>query len=183
MDTPDRDPISVAPDGRPVEEQPKWRRDFPIDWRQDEYVSRRDLIKFISLTSAGFVVGQFALVFRRFFGPPEDSAPGIQAIAALDELDIGETKLFEYPTGSTPKMLARLGERQFVAYDQQCTHLLCPVIPEVVDGKFHCPCHNGFFDAATGNVLAGPPPRPLPKIKLATKDGIIYATGIERRTS
>ena len=34
-----------TPDGLPVEQQPKWRRDFPIDWPQDEYVSRRDLVK------------------------------------------------------------------------------------------------------------------------------------------
>lgn len=181
MDTPDRDQITVAPDGRPQEEQPKWRKDFPIDWPQDEYVSRRDLIKFISLTSAGFVAGQFALVFKRLLGRGESSPTKIRAIATLDELAIGETKIFEYPAGSTPRILARLGEKQFVAYDQQCTHLLCPVVPEVVDGKFHCPCHNGWFDAATGRVLAGPPPRPLPKVNLATKDGVIYATGIERR--
>ena len=43
------------------------------------------------------------------------------------------------------------------------------------DGKMHCPCHEGLFDAATGNVLAGPPIRPLPLIQLARQNGIIYA--------
>ena len=41
----------ATPDGRPADEQPKWRQDFPIDWAQDEYVSRRDLVKFMVLTS------------------------------------------------------------------------------------------------------------------------------------
>lgn len=182
MDTPDRDQVTVPPDGRAHKEQPKWRKDFPIDWPQDEYVSRRDLIKFIGLTSASFVTGQFALVIKSIFDRRAAPAETL-AIASVDELAVGETKLFEYPAGSTPRMLARLGEDHFVAYDQQCTHLLCPVIPEVVEGKFHCPCHNGWFDAATGNVVAGPPPRPLPRITLETRDGVVYATGIQRRTS
>jgi Rieske Fe-S protein len=41
--------------------------------------------------------------------------------------------------------------------------------------QFHCPCHEGFFDAYTGNVLAGPPTRPLPVIELVTRNGIVYA--------
>jgi Rieske Fe-S protein len=41
--------------------------------------------------------------------------------------------------------------------------------------KFHCPCHEGFFDAYTGDVLAGPPTRPLPIIELRTSGGIVYA--------
>lgn len=40
---------------------------------------------------------------------------------------------------------------------------------------FHCLCHEGLFDAATGNVLAGPPLRPLPLIQLARENGVIYA--------
>ena len=31
----------TAPDGRPSEKQPAWRRAFPIDLPQDEYRSRR----------------------------------------------------------------------------------------------------------------------------------------------
>ena len=47
-----------APDGRPLEAQPAWRRDFPIDWPQDAYVERRDFVKFMVLTSAAFAIGQ-----------------------------------------------------------------------------------------------------------------------------
>jgi Rieske Fe-S protein len=41
-----------------------------------------------------------------------------------------------------------------------------------------CPCHNGGFDAATGQVLYGPPPRALPRIALRIEDGRIYAEGL-----
>src|SRR5205823_4088402 len=45
-----RESITVPPDGKPDDQQPAWRRDFPIDWPQDHYVSRRDFTKFMVLT-------------------------------------------------------------------------------------------------------------------------------------
>ena len=65
----DLDHGTTPPDGRPIGEQPKWRRDFPIDWAQDEYVSRRELVKFMVLTSAAMVVGQFWIVLKSAFRP------------------------------------------------------------------------------------------------------------------
>src|SRR5262245_66005617 len=53
------DQITIAPDWRPMDEQPAWRGDFPIDWPQDHYVERRDFMKFMVLTSLAFTVGQF----------------------------------------------------------------------------------------------------------------------------
>ena len=76
----------------------------------------------------------------------------------------------------------RVAAETFVAYEQQCTHLLCPVIPRVAAGELHCPCHEGRFDLMTGRPLAGPPQRPLARITLAVHDGTVYATGVEKRT-
>ena len=45
----------LTPDGRPSDEQPKWRKDFPIDTAQDNYVARRDFTKFMVLISGSFV--------------------------------------------------------------------------------------------------------------------------------
>ncbi|MEX0600096.1 MAG: Rieske (2Fe-2S) protein [Rhodothermales bacterium] len=170
-----------TPDGRPPAAQPKWRRDFPIDWPEDEYVSRRDLVKFIVLTSLAFTTGQFWLVGKDRLGRADD--PEAMPIADVDELALGEHKVFEYPDGSSPRLLIRTGESTFVAYDQQCTHLLCPVVPAVEDGALHCPCHNGWFDLATGRPAGGPPRRPLPRVTLEVRGGVVYATGIELRTT
>ena len=42
--------------------------------------------------------------------------------------------------------------------------------------KIQCPCHNGWFDARTGDRLQGPPPRPLPQLDLIVKGEEIYVT-------
>lgn len=182
---PDRGPVSgetVPPDGRPSEEQPRWRRDFPIDWPDDEFVSRKDLVKFICLTSFAFVVGQFWIVVKSVRGRGAGTlAPA--RIADVDELEIGAAMTFTYPGGSTPRLLIRTGERDFVAYDQQCTHLLCPVVPAVESGRLHCPCHNGWFDLDTGRPLAGPPRRALPRVTLEIRNGAVYATGVQEPTA
>lgn len=175
----DRDRVTTLPDGRPMDEQPKWRRDFPIDWAEDEYVSRRDLIKFIVLTSLAFTTGQFWLAGKEFFAA-RAAAFSPAPIAGVDEVPIGGWLVFEYPEGEhSPRLLVRTGEASFVAYDQQCTHLMCPVVPRIEDGSLHCPCHNGHFDLETGQPTAGPPRRPLARITLEVRDDVVYATGLE----
>jgi Rieske Fe-S protein len=174
----DSEDTTATPDGRPASEQPRWRRDFPIDWPRDEYVSRRELVKFIVLTSAAFAVGQALFVFRRL-SRRNTAAPEAAVIATVDELPVGGAKTFVYPEGGNSRLLVRLEERRFVAYDQACTHLMCPVVPAVSEGKLHCPCHNGWFDLETGAVLAGPPQRPLPKVLVELRAEKVWATGVE----
>jgi hypothetical protein len=65
----DSEVISVAPDGRPAINQPPWRRDFPFDWPEDEYRSRREFVAFLMLTSAAFVAGQFWILLMSCRGP------------------------------------------------------------------------------------------------------------------
>jgi Rieske Fe-S protein len=69
-----------------------------------------------------------------------------------------------------------------VAYGQQCSHLSCAVVPAPEQDRLRCPCHNGFFEIREGRPVAGPPRRPLPRIKLEVRGGVIYATGVELRT-
>jgi len=76
-----------------------------------------------------------------------------------------------------------LSERELVAFDQRCTHLSCPVVPQVEQGRFHCPCHAGNFDLATGRPISGPPRRPLPKVSLEVRGDQIFATGVTESAS
>src|SRR5256886_6861101 len=90
---------TVAPDGRPPEEQPSWRGDFPIDWPQDQYVGRRDFTKFMVLTSFAFVVGQLWIGIQNWFRrrrpkPPDQKVATLQQV---QELSAGQTLSFRYP--------------------------------------------------------------------------------------
>lgn len=173
----DPEQITIPPDGKPAEAQPKWRQDFPIDWSKDEYRSRRDFTKLLGLTSLAFLVGQAWIVMLSLLKRGE-SAVGAVEIARLDDLPVGATKLFHYPTRLDPCLLVRLSAGELVAFGQKCTHLSCPVIPRVAEGRFYCPCHSGSFDLSTGYPLAGPPRRPLPRVLVEVRDGRVFATGL-----
>ena len=62
MSTREPERLTTPPDGRVDAEQPRWRQDFPIDWPDDAYVSRRDFVKFLVLTSLAFTIGQFVVL-------------------------------------------------------------------------------------------------------------------------
>lgn len=172
---------TVAPDGRPDAEQPRWRRDFPIDVPQDEYIARRDFTKFMVLTSFAFVFGQLWILASAFFRRREARFPA-KEIARLDDIPVGGFRVFHYPEARQAGLLVRLEENYLVAYDQKCTHLTCPVIPRLKENQLYCPCHEGSFDVATGRPLAGPPRRPLARVTLEIRDGRVYAVGVEERT-
>jgi nitrite reductase/ring-hydroxylating ferredoxin subunit len=178
-----RDPelLTLAPDGRAPELQPAWRNDFPIDWPQDHYVSRRDFAKFMVLTSLAFAVGQLWIVGlewrRRRRGRPD-----VRRIASLSALPVGGALSFDYPGPHDGCLLIRTADR-LVAYSQKCTHLSCAVVPELARGVLHCPCHEGYFDVGSGRPLAGPPRRPLPRIRIELRGDDVYATGVEERSS
>jgi nitrite reductase/ring-hydroxylating ferredoxin subunit len=177
----DREQLTVAPDGRALEDQPKWRQDFPIDWPQDHYVSRRDFTKFMVLTSLAFTVGQFWILIQNYARLRRGELP-LQKIANVSDLAVGGAVSFAYPEPHDSCLLLRTDENSFTAFSQKCTHLSCAVVPQPEQGRFFCPCHEGSFDFKTGAAIAGPPRRPLPKIKLEFRNGAVYASGIELRT-
>ncbi|HEX5135768.1 MAG TPA: Rieske (2Fe-2S) protein [Planctomycetota bacterium] len=166
-----------TPDGRPAAEQPRWRRDFPIDVEEDAYVARRDFAKYLVLVSGAFASGQVWLLVRSLLRRSAPPGPP-RLVASVDDVPPGGALSFRYPTEHDPCLLIRRHDGAFVAYGSQCTHLMCAVIPDVAAGQLRCPCHNGSFDLATGQPTAGPPRRRLPRIDLDVRDGGIYATRV-----
>lgn len=173
---------TIPPDRSSMEGQPKWRRDFPIDIVQDAYVARRDFTKFMGLTSFAFVVGQFWIALQNRWRKALGRPPVVEVVR-LDELAVGSSVSFHYPHEADPAILMRPDADTLLAYSSQCTHLQCPVLPELEKGRLHCPCHAGYFDMRTGQPTAGPPRRPLPRITLEVRDGVVFATGLEEKST
>ena len=104
-------------------------------------------------------------------------------VAGLDDVPVGGILTFAYPGPEDDCVLVRSTENAFVAYGQKCTHLSCAVRPRVDEGVIHCPCHEGYFDLASGRPISGPPRRPLPLVRIERRGNEIYATGVEERTT
>ena len=149
---------------------PLWKTSFPVHQSAEHAVSRRQFC----LTACCSVVAVGAGWFARdkLFPVPAGTAPKL--VARVDQLPVGGYKLFAYPTAHHPCILVRLGESDFAAYSQACTHLQAPVHYLAVEKRFHCPCHEGSFSAEDGRVLAGPPRRALPRYPVELRDGEIW---------
>ena len=179
--TVEADDITRAPDGRPADQQPKWRRDFPIDSPQDQYVARRDFMKFMVLTSLAFTVGQFWIAVQNIRRRTRGTPPA-RRIGSVADVPVGGAMTFDYPEETDRCILIRPDANAFVAYSQQCTHLSCAVVPQTERNRLYCPCHEGAFDLRSGRPIAGPPNRPLTRVLLEVRGRDVYATGIELRT-
>jgi nitrite reductase/ring-hydroxylating ferredoxin subunit len=177
----DREQLTIAPDFSPIEAQPAWRQDFPIDWPQDLYIERRDFMKFMVLTSAAFAAGQLWIGVQNWFRQRDGQLPLLR-VASVDDLAVGASVGFSYPGEHDPCLLVRLSEREFVAFGQKCTHLSCAVVPRPSENCFYCPCHEGRFDLRTGAPVAGPPRRPLTRVRLERRGTDLYAAAVEERT-
>jgi Rieske Fe-S protein len=153
-------------------QQEVWREEFPYPWEEDGIVTRRDTLRFLLAGSGALFLatGVLAIVGHLPAGPNVQAVP----IARDGELAENAWKVFDFPDQYAQGILINLPKKGLVAYSDVCTHLSCAVVYQG-NGKLHCPCHDGWFDATTGNVVAGPPTRPLSLIQLARHNGTIYA--------
>ncbi|MBE3117452.1 MAG: Rieske (2Fe-2S) protein [Candidatus Atribacteria bacterium] len=66
--------------------------------------------------------------------------------------------------------------RDYIAMSNICTHLGCRIRWITDQDKFFCPCHNGVFDKQ-GNVVSGPPPRPLDRYETKVENDQLFILG------
>lgn len=159
---------------RGTRHEPIWRRDFPYTSAGEDSVTRREFGQYLVLASGAFAVGTLGIAVWAQNRAPIPDFEAAPIIAAAD-VALGTSFLFRYPTQEDPAILVALQDG-FVAYSQKCTHLGCVVYPE--GDELECPCHEGFFDIRTGDVLRGPPERPLQRIEVQVRDdGMVWALG------
>lgn len=152
----------------------RWRSEFPYHWDADDQVSRRELLRFTVMTSGTLFIATAGLAILSYLKPPVRVQR--QAIAQVTDIPVGGVHYFNYPEADSQAILLHLSDGRFVAYSGKCTHLSCAVYYDEGQKHLACPCHNGVFDPATGNPIAGPPQRALPKIRLQQDGTMLYAT-------
>lgn len=59
-----------------------------------------------------------------------------------------------------------------------CTHIGCTVKWSESEQRYLCPCHEGKFDAE-GNVVTGPPTRPLRPVLVQVEGSVVTIRGQE----
>jgi Rieske Fe-S protein len=162
---------------RRASSEPLWKEEFSVRTADERYVTRRQLTKFLVLTSFGMFVGNVWILVRSLFA--RTLAYPQQTVARLGEIPVGGVKLFSYPTSEDRCIMVRTGENDYVSYRQKCTHLSCAVYYSEASNRLECPCHNGFFSIKDGSVLQGPPSRPLPRIVLQTRGEEVIAVDVK----
>ncbi|MGA9742111.1 ubiquinol-cytochrome c reductase iron-sulfur subunit [Candidatus Binatus sp.] len=68
--------------------------------------------------------------------------------------------------------VVRMPDKIYV-FDPHCTHLGCAYRWVEQEKQFFCPCHAGVF-SLTGQVVSGPPPRPLDVYAHEVREGALY---------
>src|SRR4030043_659384 len=133
---------------------------------------------FVTLFLGGSILGtvvSFLYPVIRYLIPPRQTEAAARRIIAAKagELAPNSAKLFRF--GSSAAVLINTSDGELRAFSATCTHLTCTVRYEGDTETLFCPCHNGRFDLA-GNVISGPPPRPLEAYEVEVSGGDIFVS-------
>ncbi len=154
-------------------------------------IPRRQLLKYaVGGIGALLTAAVAGPVIRYFIAPglAQEQAKWVP-IALASEIPVGAPTLVRYEERAqdswvvnaetkTAWVLTRDG-RNFITYDPHCTHLGCAYYWNQEGkhaGHFFCPCHDGVYDI-DGNVVSGPPPRPLNQYQVKVEDDQLFILG------
>jgi menaquinol-cytochrome c reductase iron-sulfur subunit len=137
------------------------------------HISRRDFIKLTTAAVGTFIGAAIGLPAIDFLIDPalkSTSADAWIPLGKLESFTIGTPTLatfnrsqengWEKSVNSYGVFVLRKSETEISVLSNKCTHLGCHVNWNAEQKEFICPCHDAQF-GIDGQVLGGPPPRPL----------------------
>jgi Rieske Fe-S protein len=152
-------------------------------------LSRRDFMKIATLSIGGLISLGWAVPAVAYVVGP--AVQGNQAeewlrLGATSKIELGVPTLFKVTVKRQTGWIVNEEElsvyaltedgRNYIAMSNVCTHLGCRVRWIAEQESFFCPCHNGVFDKQ-GNVVAGPPPKPLNQYEVKVENDQLYILG------
>jgi Rieske Fe-S protein len=151
--------------------------EFPYGRDPEAEVTRREFCNFLFLTSSALFVGAAGFSAKAAYDAGGETRPAPAPIEGAADLQPGTALNFAYPGEHDSAILIRSKDGRYHAFGQKCTHLTCPVYYSKEHHRLECPCHEGGFSAETGEVIYGPPPRPLDQIEIEISGGQVLAVG------
>lgn len=133
--------------------------------------------RFVRLLMGFSIVSSLAMVVTPIIGflAPSKTASGAGGgkvlAGTVDDLPVGAGTVVS--VGSKPAIVVNTAAG-VKAYSAICTHLGCIVMWDEAAVNIVCPCHDGRFSPASGAVVSGPPPAPLPPLNTVIEDKNIY---------
>jgi cytochrome b6-f complex iron-sulfur subunit len=147
---------------------------------ENKSISRRRLMGYAWMGAVAIVIGELiggtiAFLWPRRKGPRVET---VFIAGKVTDFKVGEVIPFR-----KERTFIMRTEGGFLAISAICTHLNCVVNWNELLKKFECPCHGAKFNQ-NGEVLEGPPPRPLNlhKLQIVAGNVVVDRAGpIERR--
>jgi Rieske Fe-S protein len=149
---------------------------------ETKQTDRRDFLSKATLAIGGLITAALGIpAVAYILGPAfqDTTTQNWTRLGAINKVELGTPTLFkvkmERQTGwivEEEKLSAYVltdNGRDFIAMSNICTHLGCRVRWISDREQFFCPCHDGVFDKE-GNVVSGPPPRPLDRYEIRVED-------------
>ncbi|NIU58009.1 MAG: Rieske 2Fe-2S domain-containing protein [Phycisphaerae bacterium] len=159
------------------------------DDQEKKEVKRKDFLSFAIYAIGGvisFAIGIPAVAY--ILGPALRKADEQNWIplGAASKVELGVPTLFKTRVEQKAGWITNEQEltfyvltdngRDFTAMSNVCTHLGCRVRWVDDQDQFFCPCHNAAFDKQ-GEVVAGPPPRPLDRFDVKVENDQLFVLG------
>ncbi len=140
-------------------------------------MNRRAFLRALFKGSFLALAGAALYPILRYLTPPKGSEASVSSVVAakVGDLKSNAAKIFRF--GNKPGILINTPKGEMKAFSAVCTHLNCTVQYDTSDSIIWCACHNGKYDL-NGQVISGPPPRPLEpyQVNLRGDDIIVSKT-------
>jgi cytochrome b6-f complex iron-sulfur subunit len=143
-----------------------------------DVMSRRGFLKWaLGFSVVATMAGAIVPVIGYLWPPTRrvTSGGGRVLFGSVKDLPVGQAKVL--PVNDKPVIVVNSAAGGVKAFSAICTHLGCVVEWNASKQYIVCPCHDGRFNPTTGAVISGPPPAPLPPVRVAVESDQIYVGG------
>ncbi len=135
--------------------------------------TRRSFLDWVIGLFSAVTVGAMTIPALAYFWPAAKGGKGGDVeVKEAANLKPGESAIVQLQGKAA---IVRRDASGLVAYSAVCTHLGCLVKWDGARKEFLCPCHAAVFDAS-GRVVSGPAPAPLPAYKVKEVSGKVFVS-------